>query len=157
MRRVFRWIFVFVCVGFVAIQFVHPEKNQSLGSLSPEDLRTLHPIPEPVRKRLEVGCYDCHSNHTRYPWYSQVQPFAWWLDQHIRDGKRELNLSTFGRYPAKRQVDKLESIIDALNDRSMPLRSYTWTHRDAIFTDEESKEIVAWAEALRDKLEEDLE
>lgn len=156
MRRVFRWAIPTVCLGLIVIQFFHPEKNLSPGPIPPEDLRVLHPMPAPVRKHLEVGCYDCHSNNTSYPWYSQVQPIAWWLDYHIRDGKHELNLSNFGRYSTKRQVDKLDSIIDELNEHAMPLRSYTWMHREAKFTDVERQAIVDWAQALRDKLADDL-
>ena len=157
MRRQIRRVFVILCLLLVAIQFFRPTKNLSPGPMSPDDLRALQPIPEAVKTRLEIGCYDCHSNNTRYPWYAEIQPVAWWLDVHVRDGKRELNFSNFGRYPLKRQVDKLESVIDELNNHTMPLPSYTWTHREASFTDSERGEIVAWAEALRDKLAEQLE
>ena len=157
MRRQFRRIIVILCLGLLGIQFLRPTKNLSPGAMPPDDLRALQPIPEAAKARLENGCYDCHSNNTRYPWYAEIQPFAWWLDMHVRDGKRELNFSGFGRYPLKRQVDKLDSVIDELNDHTMPLPSYTWTHRDARFTDAERDEIVAWAEALRDKLAEQLE
>jgi len=156
MRRYFRRAAIALCLGLVAIQFVRPTKNLSPGPMPPEDLRAAHPMPEAIRRRLEVACYDCHSNNTRYPWYAEIQPVAWWLDWHVRDGKHELNLSNFGSYSLKRQADKLDSIVDELNERKMPLRSYTWTHRDAAFTDADIAAIVAWAEDLRDKLSEQL-
>ncbi|MBP8255914.1 MAG: heme-binding domain-containing protein, partial [Opitutaceae bacterium] len=95
MRRQFRRIIVILCLGILGIQFFRPTKNLSPEAMPPDDLRALQPIPEAVRTRLENGCYDCHSNNTRYPWYAEIQPFAWWLDMHVRDGKRELNFSGF--------------------------------------------------------------
>lgn len=156
MLRVLRWLAILLLVAFLGIQFVRPEKNLSPGPIPAEDLRILHPMPAAIRQKLEVSCYDCHSNQTRYPWYAEIQPLGWWLDQHLKDGKRELNLSTFGSYPLSRQVDKLDAIIDSVKDRTMPLPSYTWTHFDAKFSDEEVAALVVWAETLRDKIEEEL-
>jgi hypothetical protein len=135
----------------VALQFVRPEKNLGAGA-SKTDLLTLHPAPTEVKQMLQVGCYDCHSDHTRYPWYAEVQPLGWWLAQHVRDGKRELNLSAFGELTKKRQATKLEEMVDVIGRREMPLKSYTLTHRDAVFTDAQIKQITTWLEELRDKV-----
>lgn len=135
----------------VALQFIRPEKN--LAASPPKtDLLALHPAPAEVKQMLQVGCYDCHSDHTRYPWYAEIQPLGWWLAQHVRDGKRELNLSGFGDLSAKRQAGKLEAMVDVIGRREMPLPSYTITHRDAVFTDAQIKQLTAWLDALRDKV-----
>jgi hypothetical protein len=128
-----------------ALQFFRPEKNLSTVT-RPDDLLSLHPAPADVRALLAITCYDCHSNHTRYPWYAEVQPIGWWLAQHVRDGKRELNFSTFGRLSPKRQVSKLEACIDELESKTMPLPSYTFAHRDARLTDTQIATLVAWLE-----------
>jgi hypothetical protein len=135
----------------VAIQFVRPEKNLT-ATPAPTDLLVLHPASAEVKRLLAVGCYDCHSDHTRYPWYAEIQPIGWWLAWHIRDGKRELNLSAFGDLTKKRQATKLEEMVDVIERRAMPLKSYTLTHRDAVFTEAQIKEINAWLEALRDRV-----
>lgn len=135
----------------VALQFIRPEKNTS-AAIPKTDLLTLHPAPAEVKQLLQVGCYDCHSDHTRYPWYAEVQPLGWWLAWHVRDGKRELNLSAFGDLTKKRQATKLEEMVDVIERRAMPLKSYTITHRDAVFTDAQIKRITTWLEELRDKV-----
>ena len=136
---------------FVALQFHRPEKN--VQAATPKtDFLVLHPAPPEVKRMLEVGCYDCHSNQTRYPFYAEIMPLGWWLDQHVRDGKAELNLSTFGALPAKTQGTRVEEMIDVIADRSMPLKSYTLTHRDAIFTDEQIKLITDYLDAVREKI-----
>jgi hypothetical protein len=135
----------------VALQFIRPEKNLAAGTPK-TDLLALHPAPAEVKQMLQVGCYDCHSDHTRYPWYAEVQPLGWWLAWHVRDGKRELNLSSFGELTKKRQATKLEEMVDVIGRKEMPLKSYTITHRDAIFTDAQIKQLNTWLEDLRDKV-----
>lgn len=135
----------------VVIQFFRPAKNLSAGPAK-TDLLVLHPAPPEVKRLLQVACYDCHSDHTRYPFYAEIQPVAWWLDWHVRDGKRELNLSSFGDLSPKKQGSRIEAMTDAIQSRAMPLKSYTLVHRDAIFTDAQVKLVNDWLESVRDKV-----
>jgi hypothetical protein len=138
-------------VVVLGLQLVRPEKN--LSPVRPKtDLLLQHPAPPEVKRLLEVGCYDCHSDNTRYPFYAEIQPVGWWLAQHVRDGKRELNFSSFGDLSPKKQGSKLEEIMDVIQNRSMPLKSYTITHRDAIYTDAQVKQINDWLDGVRAKV-----
>ena len=145
-------IFLGLALLLVAIQFVRPAKNLSAAPAGQDDLAVRYPPPPEVRRILETACYDCHSNHTRYPWYAEVQPVGWWLKSHIDDGKRDLNFSEFGAYSTKKQGKKLGAIYDEVIDRKMPLSSYTWIHRDAKLTDAQIKAFCDWAEALQEKV-----
>jgi hypothetical protein len=111
------------------------------------------PPPPAVKQILEEACYDCHSNRTRYPWYAQIQPVGWWLAEHIKDAKRELNFSEFASYREHQQAKKLLSVSDEVTTRSMPLKSYTWIHRDAKLTEAQIKLVSDWAESLAEKIE----
>ena len=138
-------------LGFVAIQFIRPAKNEApAGS---DDLVKNYPPPPEVRQLLETACYDCHSNRTRYPWYAQVQPVGWWLASHINDAKNQLNFSEFAGYDEHRRAKKLLALSDEVTDRSMPLKSYTWIHREAKLTDAQIKTLADWAEALAEEIE----
>jgi hypothetical protein len=139
----------------VVMQFIRPAKNISTTPPGKDDFLVLLAPPPEVKKLFEIGCYDCHSNNTRYPWYAEIQPTGWWLKQHVDDGQREFNFSAFGTYTVKRQKAKLEALSDVISDRSMPLKSYTWIHRDAIFTDAQVKTLTTWLEAAQDKLDEE--
>lgn len=141
-------------VVLVAAQFVRPAKNVDPAGPGADDFLQSRSAPAEVQHLMKVGCYDCHSNTTRYPWYAEVQPFGWWLKQHVDDGKRELNLSEFNALPEKKQGKRLEAMIDEISDRVMPLKSYTLTHRDAKFTDAQIKLLTEWLQAERDKLPE---
>ena len=138
-------------LGLVAIQFVRPARNAGPAS-SPDDLTVKHPVPADVRRTLEQACYDCHSNTTHYPWYAAVQPMAWWIDYHVRGGKRHLNFSQFGAYPAKNASHKLGAVVEEVRQGDMPLPSYTWLHPEARLTAEQKKQLTAWADALRDQI-----
>ncbi len=47
-----------------------------------------------VMKIFKTACYDCHSNETVYPWYSNIAPFSWVVSNHINEGRKVLNFST---------------------------------------------------------------
>ncbi len=131
-------------------QFIRPEKNQSNDQTN--HIRTKFPIPEPVEATLEVACYDCHSNYTRYPWYAAVQPVAGWLAGHVKEGKKHLNFSDLTTRRIALQNHKLEEIIEVLREGEMPLNSYTWTHRDAVLTAGQKEQIITWAQTAMDSL-----
>jgi hypothetical protein len=135
--------FVLLAIG---IQLLRPAKNVSTEPIGPNHIAMVHPAPADVRNILEAACYDCHSNNTRYPWYADIQPFAWWLADHVRDGKKALNFSEFGRLTPRRARARLEACVDEVSEKRMPLKSYRLGHPDARLTDGQIKAFVAWAE-----------
>lgn len=141
-----------LAIALVAAQAVRPQKNTHTGA-EPNDLLVRHPAPPAVTGMLQTACYDCHSNHTRYPWYAELQPFGWYLASHVRDGKAELNLSEFGTLSPKRQVRKLRAMTDEITDGSMPLASYTLLHRDARLSEAQRTVLTDWIESVADDLE----
>ena len=142
--------------GFVVLaaggQLIRPAKNLSPDGPGPADLAGLHPPPAAVKAVLERACYDCHSNHTRYPWYADIQPVGWWLASHVKEGKSHLNFSTFGAYPAQRQLRKLDELIEEVEAGEMPLASYKLTHPDARLSPDEIRALTDWARAVRGRL-----
>ncbi|MBD2752061.1 heme-binding domain-containing protein [Spirosoma validum] len=136
----------------VFIQFFRPEKNQAEG-LSPNDITTKYAVPANVQGVLKRSCFDCHSNNTTYPWYDNIQPVAWFLANHIKEGKSELNFSEFATYPPKKARHKLEEVGEAVTDGWMPLGSYLWIHQDAKLKPEEAKLIASWASGLREQIQ----
>lgn len=135
---------------FVIAQFIRPERN--LSNDQSHHASTKYPIPDSLEAVLKVACYDCHSNYTRYPWYAEVQPVAAWLNNHIQEGKRELNFSSFTTRRIAVQNHKLEELIDLVRDGKMPLPSYTWVHRDAILSQAQKDQLIAWAQSTMDTI-----
>ncbi len=141
-----------VLIAFIAIQFIQPARNQNGQVLTTDIIRTFI-VPDSVLNIFKTSCYDCHSNNTRYPWYANVQPMAWLLADHIKNGKADLNFDEFGSYPKRRQLSKLKSIAGSVKDGSMPIASYTWMHRDAKLSAQKRTLIIEWATRTRDSLE----
>jgi hypothetical protein len=152
-KKVMKKILVVLLIAFVAIQFFRPAKNTATGPEAyANDITKVHAVPADVQAVLQKACNDCHSNHTNYPWYSQVQPVAWWLADHIKEGKGELNFSEFAGYSLRRQYRKLEEVAEEVKEGKMPLDSYTWIHKAAKLTETEKQALYNWVNALRDSM-----
>ena len=145
-------ILVVLLIILIVIQFIKPQKNIHSGG-QPADISTLYAVPADVDTILAVACKDCHSNNTRYPWYNNFQPVAWFLANHVKDGTRSFNLNEFATYPVSRQYDKIEEIKKQIDKGDMPLSSYTIIHRDARLTDAQKNTIITWSENIRKDME----
>lgn len=144
-------ILIVIIIVLVLIQFFRPEKNIS-AQKSPVDITNSYPTSDSVNVILDKACNDCHSNNTKYPWYNNIQPVAWWLANHIREGKEELNFSEFGSYSIARQYHKLEEVKKLVDKDEMPLGSYTIIHTNAKLTDAEKKTLTNWTEGIRNEM-----
>lgn len=138
-------------IAIVAIQFIQPRKNESKLITEADFLKTSNP-PDNVRKLFRNACYDCHSNNTAYPWYTYLQPVGWIMKNHINEGKEELNFSEFWNYSRRKQISKLNSIANSIEDDIMPLPSYQLMHKEAKLSDSEKKLMISWVENLKNSL-----
>ena len=147
-----KWIKRFLILAllvFIGMQFIRPGKNVDKGYESVQPfLAETKPIAS-VATVLEETCFDCHSNHTRYPWYAEVAPVSYWLADHIRHGKGELNFSKWSSYSVKKKDHKLDELIEMVENKWMPLESYAKMHEGARLTDDQIKAVVTWAQAAR--------
>ncbi len=146
-----RKILLALLLAFIAIQFIQPAHNKSEQVL-PTDFARVFVIPNNVQSVLQAACYDCHSNNTNYPWYSNIQPMAWMMTRHIKNGKDKLNFSDFGSYTIRRQISKLKGIANQLKDNEMPISSYKLMHKNARLTQEEKTLLINWFNAKADSL-----
>lgn len=137
---------------FVVMQFIRPERNESGDDT--HHFTKKYPVSTEVAIMLKTACNDCHSNKTNYPWYANVQPFAWFLDHHVKDGKKHLNFSAFTHRKIAYQNHKFEEIIEMVEKKEMPLPSYTWLglHPEANLSDAQRALLVNWAKAQMDSL-----
>jgi hypothetical protein len=144
-------ILLAILIVLIFIQFIQPARNES-GQVLPTDIERTYSIPHDITVILKNACYDCHSNYTRYPWYVNVQPAAWLLANHIKNGKAQLKFSDFGSYSPRRQQSKLKSIASQVNDGAMPLSSYMWIHKNARLSEAEKLLIISWMQKTADSI-----
>lgn len=135
------WLAVLVVAIVLVIQVIPVERNVSTVPPGQSFERT-EKVPANVAAILKVSCYDCHSNNTRYPWYSELQPGAWFMAQHIKKGRDELNFDEFNNYSKRRKKAKIKSIISQIEKDEMPLKSYRMMHGNARLSADEKKELL---------------
>ena len=134
-------VLTIILVAFIIIQFFPIDKTNPAPTPGMDFLKIKNTPPE-IAKIINYSCYDCHSNETTYPWYSNFAPASWYLKNHIDEGRKHLNFSTFATYEPKQQVDKLEECIEMIEKKEMPLESYFVGHQDAKITDEQRKILI---------------
>lgn len=135
------WLAVLVVAIVLVIQVIPVERNVS--TVPPgQSFEKTEKVPANVAAILKVSCYDCHSNNSRYPWYSELQPGAWFMAQHIKEGKEELNFDEFNDYSKRRKKAKIKSIISQIEKDEMPLKSYRMMHGNARLSADKKKELL---------------
>lgn len=149
--NLFKKIVLGIIVLLVLGQFVQPDKNEGAYNLEPFFKAT--EATGKMQAILFNACSDCHSNRTKYPWYNQITPINFWLANHVNEGKEHLNFSEWETYTDKKKAHKLEEIYEEVEEREMPLKSYTWIHNEAKLTDDQVQLIVDWAKQAKEKYE----
>lgn len=144
-NRIVKYSLFALVLIFIGLQFIRQERNVGKAD-GPNDLTHFVPVPADVKLILEKSCYDCHSNHTNYPWYVNVNPVAMFMSKHVTQGKEELNFSDLSGMSKRRLSHKLSSIADQVESHEMPIASYTLIHYKAKLNDKEIKIIKAWTD-----------
>ena len=126
-----------VVFAFVQLSSVRLTNPPSMGELS---------APFEVSEILRRSCYDCHSNQTRWPWYSRVAPFSWIVVHHVELGRKEVNFSEWGDYYPRTRQRKLQWMQRALQQQVMPPWSYTLMHRGTRLSADDRARLQRWIE-----------
>ena len=131
--RVTRWIVSGLAAALVVIQFVPYGRDHTNPPVTQDA-----PWPSAEARQLAVrACYDCHSNETRWPWYSNVAPMSWFVQDHIDDGRNNLNFSEWDR------PQDTDELAESVREGEMPLRSYLVLHSSARLSGAEREELLA--------------
>jgi Haem-binding domain len=128
---------VLILIGlvlFVGIQFVPVDRT------NPPVVREPNWDSPQTRAMMERACFDCHSNETRWPWYSNIAPISWSIAREVHEGRRSLNYSDWN---PNRPNESLETILQG----RMPPRQYMLLHPEARLTDSELQSLVAGMKA----------
>ena len=151
MKKTLKVIVIVLVVAFVIAQFIRPSFTNPPVNTA-EMLETSVTVPDNVEEILKRSCNDCHTNTTSYPWYSQISPVSWFLNNHIQEGRGELNFSIWNTYTAKRKDKKLDEICEQVKTGEMPLPSYLWIHRDAALREGDANILCDWANQTRQSI-----
>jgi Haem-binding domain len=145
-----KWKKVFLALLFIGvmIQFIRPD--MAPVPVDPKHtVQAVLTVPPNIDATIHRACYDCHSNETRWPWYSQISPVSWWLKSHVNDGRKALNFSEFAALPKKKQIKKLGDACDQVKQGDMPLKTYLPMHPAAHLTDADRAALCTWFTSLK--------
>jgi hypothetical protein len=154
LKKVIKTVLIVALVALIGIQFISAEKNSG-GYESIEAFESETKPSTQVAALLKENCYDCHSNQTQYPWYSNIAPFSYWQEEHIEHGKHHFNASEWSGLPLKKKEHKLEEVGEMLEKEEMPLKSYTFLHGN--ISQEERALIMQWASMARLQYQQQME
>src|SRR4051812_13013115 len=130
MKRILKILAIVLIVGLGVIQIFQIDKTNP-PIVAGQNIEASISVPADITLILDRSCNDCHTNNTKYPWYTSVQPAGWFMKDHINDGRRHLNFSEFNTYAPKKKAKKMEEVCEQVEAGEMPLPSYLWIHRDA--------------------------
>jgi Haem-binding domain len=138
--RAAKVVMVLVAVNFAAIQLIPVARSNPPDAGDPD-------APAAIVGLLKRACYDCHSNQTRWPWYSFVAPVSWLVSQHVTEARQHLNFSEWEAYTSDPDTasHKLSEIADQVAGRKMAPWYYRAMHPDARLNGTERQALISWA------------
>ncbi|NNF34331.1 MAG: heme-binding domain-containing protein [Saprospiraceae bacterium] len=143
--KIIGWV---ALAALIIIQFFRIDKTNPEYDIN-NDFITIHQPPEDVKLMLKEACYDCHSNESRYPWYTNIAPISFWVKGHIDNGRKHLNFSDWGTFSDKKKDHKIDETIEYVGEGWMPIGSYKIAHSSARLTDEQRQRMVAYFTSLQ--------
>ena len=103
--------------------------------------------PSQIEALMRRACYDCHSNETVWPWYSNVAPVSWMVAHDVKEGREELNFSRWSAYDEAKKTKKLKKTAKEVAKVEMPPWYYVWAHPEARISPDEQHVFDAWITA----------
>jgi hypothetical protein len=149
--KIVKWVLISLICLFILIQLKRPARTNPAVDES-QTIEAHAQMPPQVKDILDRSCRDCHTNKTEWPWYTNVAPISWWITDHVNEGRKNLNLSEWGKLDKDRQDKKLRQICDEIEDGAMPLPSYLPMHPKAKLSEQDKKTLCDWTAAERERL-----
>lgn len=150
MKKLLFYVFLPLLVFFIFLQFFQSPKNT--GQITGNHILMQDSMSTDLETLLVNACLDCHSNNTNYLWYHKIAPVSFMVNNHITEGKEELNLSDWGKLDALDKIGKLDEISEVVENESMPLKAYSVMHKKARMNQEQRAQIVNWSKSYSENI-----
>ena len=152
MKKILKIVALVAALGFIAIQFKRPNRNNPPENAA-DTMEARMNVPADVKAVLDRSCADCHSHRTTWPFYTNIAPISWQVADHVFEGREKLNFSVWGTYEPRRQRRKLHQICEQVESAAMPLPQYLYIHRDAKMSPQDIQTLCNWTKAEEAKLQ----
>ena len=142
MKKTKKRILILVVVVIIAIQFWPVDRT------NPPVISDIQ-APEPVKQVLHMACYDCHSNETKWPWYSYIAPVSWMIADDVHHARSHFNFSEWNSMPASDRPYVIERMGKAVESGGMPLWTYRLMHSAARLSEEQKNLLKDWTDTAK--------
>ncbi len=142
-------ILLIVLLIVVVLQFIPVDRSVPADINADNNFLVTHDLAPELASTLKEACFDCHSYKTHYPWYAYVAPISFVVQNHVDEGRSELNFDEWGTYSQKKRDHKLEEIAESLREKWMPLEGYVVLHKEAKLSDSEREQLAAAIDKMR--------
>ena len=151
MKRALQILLIIFAVLAIGAQALRPPKTNP--ATDPKRALAAHAeVPPEVAAILKRSCSDCHSNQTRWPWYSNVAPTMWLVRNDVMHARKTMNFDEWDRYTSRRADSLLSNVCDQVTARRMPLGVYLPMHSDAKLSDADIQTVCQWTDRERARL-----
>ena len=135
-RALLIMVVMFLLLQIIQIEKTNPPLQAHLQLQAPNDIQEI----------FKKACYDCHSNQTQWPWYSNIAPFSWVIARHVKHGRSALDFTAWHGYDEQTKDKKLKAIYRTVYG-SMPLPAYETFHDKAQLSKEQREAVRTWTGA----------
>jgi hypothetical protein len=153
MKKILKIILIILVIGFIVIQFINRPDKTTVAETTSEDITKHMDVPANVQSILKRSCYDCHSSHTVWPWYSSVAPVSWLVADDVVKGRKKMNFSEWAKIPDAKKEARINAICEEINADEMPLPNYLIIHTDAKLSQADKDILCKWVEIEIKKME----
>lgn len=143
-----RILFFLLLTAFVVLQFFTIEKTNPKFDSS-TDFIVLENPPAEIAQMLRSACYDCHSNETKWPWYAHIAPVSWMLEEHVLDGRDNINLNLWGEFDVEDRAYIIEEMMEEMEEGEMPMPGYLLLHSEAKFDEAQQEKLFKWLRSIQ--------
>lgn len=133
------------------MQLIPTDKPEVIKS-NPNGLLVNNQFSDSVSRLLKNACYDCHSNGTKYPWYSYVAPVSWLVERDTRIGRENLNFSDWETFSKMDKAKILDELIEEVEGGNMPMPIYILMHPEAKLSLSDRKLLIEWSDEFAESL-----
>lgn len=124
---------IFILMQAIQVDKTNPRTNKIMEIKAPKEIKEI----------FVNACYDCHSNETVWPWYSNIAPISWFVKDHVEEGRKALNFEEWENYSDEEKAKLLKKIHRTIY-AAMPLASYISMHEKADLTKEQRELVRDW-------------
>jgi len=137
MKNHWKKVGLVVVAILVGIQFVPVDRTNPPVEADLE-------APAELTEVLRTACYDCHSNETRWRWYSYVAPVSWLVAHDVDEARSELCFSDWDLMEERERDEMREEIWEEVEEGEMPLLIYRLVHPSARLSPEQRSVLREW-------------